>query len=147
MNKYEAPVVVVNDELAEGVYAGSGTQSSTDCWTVNPVPVQELDGSGSKVFEIHCAHNMAAEHISSSTTVVLTFSSNLVSARSEFDTQVSGNTVTITRTLLADAYKSGDNMTYKVWVSTGDEVTTRALSCTGATITCVHETNVQGKLD
>ncbi len=146
MNKYEAPVVVANDELAEGVYAASGAQSSTNCWTVNPVAVQAWNGSH-KVFEIRCTHNVAAEHISGSTTVVLTFSANLSNACSEFDTQVSGNTVTITRTLLADAYKSGDLMTYKVWVSTGDEATTRALACTGATITCLHETNVQGKLD
>ncbi len=146
---YEKPVVLANDDVAEGVYAASGAvagDSSSDCWTVDPVSVQDWDG-GSHVFEIRCVHSDAVEHISGATTVTLTFSAPIASARSEFDCNYSGSTVTITRTLLADAYKSGDNMTYKVWVSTGDEATTKAITCTGATITCKHETNVQGKYD
>lgn len=145
MKNYTKPVVLLNDELAEGVYADSGTLS-TDCWTIDPVSVQPWSGSH-HVFEIRCSHNANVEHISGKTVVTLTFSSPLTDARSEFPCTFTGSTVTVTRTLLADAYKSGDKMTYKVEVSTGDEATTKAITCTGATITCTHETNVQGKLD
>lgn len=142
MMDYEKPVVLANEDVAEGVYAASGA-GSADCWTVSPVSVQDWDGS-SHVFEVHCVHTNTVEHISSASTVTLTFSNTLTAARSEFDTTFSGNTVTVVRTLLADAYKSGDSVTYKVWVSTGDEATTKAITCTGATITCTKTVNVQG---
>ena len=147
MKDYVKPVVLENEELAEGVYAASGAgASSTDCWTVEPVSVQDWSGSH-HVFEIRCTHSTAVEHISGETTVKLTFSNTLTDAYSEFPCSFSGSTATVTRTLLADAYKSGDTMTYKVWVKAADEATTKAISCTGATITCKHETNVQGKYD
>ena len=146
MKNYVKPVVLDNEEVFEGVYAASGDVSSMDCWTIEPVSVQDWDGN-SHVFEIRCVHSNAVEHISGATTVTLTFSNTLTSARSEFECSFSGSVVTVTRTLLADDYKSGDTMTYKVWVSTGDEATTKAIACTGVTITCKHETNVQGKLD
>lgn len=183
MKTYERPIVLLNEELAEGVYAASGAVSddpynpeptpggesgnnpeatpapggsgaetevgsavTTDCWTVDPVSVQDWNGS-QHVFEIRCAHSNSVEHISSNTEVVLTFSSPVTDASSEFPCTFSGNTVTINRTLLADAYQSGDNMTYKVWVKAGDEATTKSISCVNATISCTHETNVQGKYD
>ncbi|MCH5337584.1 MAG: hypothetical protein J1E03_02275 [Acetatifactor sp.] len=142
MKNYVKPVVLTNDELAEGVYAASGS-SAADCWTVEPVSVQDSNGSH-HVFEIRCKHSTAVEHISSATTVVLTFSAPLKDAYSEFTSSFSGSTVTVVRTLLADAYKSGDTMTYKVWVQAADEAATKAITCTGATITCTKTVNVQG---
>lgn len=76
--------------------------------------------------------------------MTLTFSQPLTDAYSEFSSTFSGNTVTVVRELLADAYKSGDTMTYKVWVKASDEATTKAISCTGATISCTKSVNVQG---
>ncbi len=143
MSTYEKPVVFVNEGVAEGIFAGSG---ELECWTVEPVSVQDWSGSH-HVFEIRCVHSTSVAHISSATTVTLTFSNTLTDAYSEFPVSWSGNTVVITRTLLADAYHSGDVMTYKVWVKAADEATTKALSCTGATIKCTHERNVQGELD
>lgn len=142
MMNYEKPVVLANEDIAEGVYAASG-ESAADCWTVVPYSVQDWNGSH-HVFEIHCEHSDAVEHISSASTVTLTFSNTLTDAYSEFSTSFSGNSVTVVRTLLADAYKSGDSVTYKVWVSTGDEATTKAITCTGATISCTKTVNVQG---
>ncbi len=143
MKNYEKPIVLSTEELAEGVYLASGGMSSAECWTVSAASVQDWDGS-SHVFEVHCIHSDTVEHISSASTVTLTFSGSIADARSEFPCSVSGNSVTVTRTLLADAYKSGDDVTYKVWASTGDEATTRALSCTGASISCTKTVNVQG---
>jgi len=139
--KYEKPVVHVNEELAEGVYAASG--SVGDCWTVDPVSVQDWNGSH-HVFEIRCVHSNAVEHISSASTVELVFNNPIKDAYSEFSCSFSGNTVTVTRELLANAYKSGDTMTYKVWVQGSDEATTKSMACTHATISCTKTVNVQG---
>lgn len=140
MKGYEKPIAVINDELNEGVYAASGA----DCWTVNARSVQDWNGSH-HVFEVSCQHSTAVEHISSATTVTLTFSNTLTDAYSEFSSSFSGNSVTVTRELHANAYKSGDNVTYKVWVKAADEASTKALAVTGATISCTKTVNVQGK--
>lgn len=141
MKEYVTPMILANEELSEGVYAASG---SADCWTVDAYSVQEFNNSH-QVFEVHCVHSDTVEHISSASTVVLVFNYPVVDAYSEFDTSVSGNTVTIVRSLLADSYKSGDNVTYKVWVQASDEATTKALAVQGASISCTKSVNVQGK--
>ncbi len=143
MKGYEKPIVMVNDGLSEGVYAASGAAEAADCWTVNPVSVQDWNGSH-HVFEIRCVHSTAVEHISSASTVTLTFDQPVTDAYSEFSCTASGNTVTVIRELHANAYKSGDTMTYKVWVKAADEATTKAIACTGATISCTKTVNVQG---
>lgn len=140
MKKYQSPLVMVSDGCSEGVYASSGTP---ECWTITPVSVQDWNGSH-HVFEIRCVHSNTVEHISDATEVVLTFNTAVTDAYSEFACTFSGNTVVITRTLLADAYKSGDNMTYKVWVKGADELSTKSLACIGASITCTKVVNVQG---
>lgn len=143
MKSYAKPVVLANDEVAEGVYAGSGT-SSADCWTIN-VEEQNYDGAN-RIFEVQCVHSTDVEHISDASEVTLTFSANVTNAFAEagYPCVVSGKKVTITRTLLANAYKSGDRMTYKVFVQCSDAATTQAVRCTGATISCDKKVNVQG---
>lgn len=143
MKGYEKPMVIVNDGLSEGVYAGSGTAEAADCWTVDPVSVQDWNGSH-HVFEIRCVHSTAVQHISSASTVTLTFNNAVTDAYSEFPCSFSGATVTVTRELHANAYKSGDTMTYKVWVKAADEATTKSIACVGATISCTKTVNVQG---
>ena len=145
MKDYEKPVVKINDEVSEGVYAASGDEEP-ECWTIEAVSVQDWNGSH-HVFEIRCVHSTSVVHISSATNVNLTFSDSLTDAYSEFTCSFSGNVVSVTRELLADAYHSGDNMTYKVWVKAADEATTKAITCTNATIQCTHAVNVQGGYD
>ncbi len=146
MKAYVKPVVLAAEELSEGIYTASGEDITTDCWTVDAVDVQDWNGSH-HVFEVRCRHSTSVEHISSSTLVTLTFSSPVTDAYSEFTCNYSGNTVTIERELHANAYKSGDNMTYKVWVKAADEPTTKSISCTQKVISCMHKANVQGKYD
>lgn len=146
MKTYVKPVVLAAEELSEGIYTASGEDITTDCWTVDAVSVQDWNGSH-HVFEVRCRHSTSAEHISSSTLVTLTFSSPVTDAYSEFACNYSGNTVTIERELHANAYKSGDDMTYKVWVKAADEPTTKSISCTQKVISCTHKTNVQGNYD
>jgi len=145
MKNYEKPIAVVNDELSEGVYAASGA-SSADCWTINPYSVQDWNGSH-HVFEVKIVHSDSVKHISTASTSTITFSNNLQDAYSEGNVSVSfgGNTVTAVRTLHANAYQSGDVATFKVWVQAADEATTKALTVTGATISCTKSVNVQGE--
>lgn len=142
MKNYEKPVVKINEDISEGVYAASGDEAA-DCWTVKADSVQDWNGSH-HVFEVKIVHSDTVEHISSASTVTLTFSPAPTDAYSEFPSSLNGNAVTIIRELLADAYKSGDNATYKVWVKAEDEATTKAIVCTGATISCTKTVNVQG---
>ena len=150
MEKYVKPVVVVNEDYAEGVYAASG---DGDCWSVWVKGEQDWTGpdSGNHIFEIAASHSTDVTHISSATTIVVTFSSNITNAYAEngtdYSVSFSGNTAYITRTLLADAYHDGDEVTYKIFVSTGDEATTKALAVTGLTISCEKTVNVQGGID
>lgn len=145
MKSYEKPIAVVNDGLSEGVYAASGA-GSADCWTINPYSVQDWSGSH-HVFEIKIIHSDAVKHISQSSTSVLTFSNTLTDVSSEGNVSVSfsGNTVTAVRTLHANAYQSGDVATFKIFARAADEATTKALTITGATISCEKVVNVQGE--
>ncbi len=147
MKSYEKPCVVSSDGLSEGVYMGSG-ENASDCWTINPYSVQDWNGDH-HVFEIACAHTTAVKHISTAATVTLTFSNTLTDAYTEsnFTCSFSGNTATVVRTLHANAYNSGDHVTFKVWAKASDEATTKALAVTGATISCTKTANVQGEID
>ncbi len=142
MKEYEKPVVIINDEISEGVYAASGDETA-DCWSVAPVSVQDWNGSH-HVFEVRCVHSTAVQHISSQSTVTLTFDHPLTDAYSEFPCSFSDTTVTVERELHANAYKSGDTMTYKVWVKASDEASTKSISCIGSSISCTKTANVQG---
>lgn len=148
MKKYEKPIVMINEDLAEGVYAASGLTGpagTSDCWSFDVTSVQEWNGSH-QVFQVHLVHHTNLEHISGATVVSIMFSSPLSDAYSQFpdDDSFSGNTLTITRTLLADAYNDGDDVTYKVWASTGDEATTKALTVLDVKVSCDKQINVQG---
>lgn len=145
MKNYEKPVVLANEELAEGVYAASGV-SSADCWSIDAYSVQDWNGQH-HVFEVRIVHSDQVQHISTQSTAVLTFNNTVTDAYTEGNCQASfsGNTVTVVRTLHANAYQSGDNATYKVWVKAADEATTKGLTITGKSISDTGITvNVQG---
>ena len=149
MKTYEKPVVIENEDLAEGVFAASGDSgSSSDCWTVSGRSVQDWNGSHN-VFEMSAVHSTGVTHITTQVTFIYTFSTPITDAYAEagFSTTVSGNTVTVVRDLHANGYHSGDNVTFKVWVKAADEATTKAIALTGISYTCRHETNVQGGND
>ena len=146
MVKYEKPVLDVVAGFSENVYMASGNNGGGDCWIVGGSSVQDSNGSH-HVFEIRATHSNQVEHISTGVTYVITFSAPLTDAYAEFPYTVSGNTVVVTRELHANGYKSGDNVTFKVWAKGADEATTKALAITGISWSCQHATNVQGKYD
>ena len=143
MKNYEKPVVLVNEELAEGVYAGSG---DGDCWTIELKEDQQFGGGslGGKTFRVYCEH-IGMQHISLASTSTITFNSPIVSAKCEnFVTTVNGNTVTIVRENHANAYTAHDEFNSLLEVIAADEATTRALNVMDKSIKCTKTTNVQG---
>ena len=150
MKNYVKPVIITNDEIAESVYmaSGDGSNWSSDCWTIKVNGEQKWAGD-SHVFELRADHSSDYVHISGCTIVTVTFSAPLSEngSRAEFPYVINGNTMIVTRELLGDSYKSGDNYTFKVWASTGDQATTEAISITNLTISCRHDVNVQGGID
>ena len=146
MVKYEKPVLDVVAGFSENVYMASGNNGGGDCWVVSGTSDQDLAGS-CHVFVVKATHSNQVEHISTGVTYVITFSAPVVYSYSEFPCTYSGNTVVVTRELHANGYKSGDNVTFKVWAQAADEATTKALAITGISWSCQHATNVQGKYD
>ncbi len=145
MKQYEKPMIVDTEGMAEGVFAASGADEP-ECWTIDVRSVQDWDGAN-HVFEVHCVHMTGLKHISASSTTTFTFNNVLEDGRSEFTTTISGNTMTVTRELLGDAYNSGDRYTMKIWARASTEALTRGLVVTNATISCEHAVNVQGGFD
>lgn len=152
MRKYQKPVLKVNDSLAEGVYAASGsvtadsvgTDTSGDCWTVS-VTKDQNDAGGYCTFRVAANHSNSVVHISTKTVVTVQFSDVVSSAEFEgFDASVSGTVVTLTRKSHANGYKAGDNFNslLKIWAD--NYKTIQAIS---SSIVCTHEVNVQGGYD
>lgn len=148
--KYEKPIVVATDDLAEGVYAASGSgvlgdsTTSGDCWTVT-VTKDQNDAGGYCTFRVAATHSTSVTHISTKTTVTIAFSSNVTAAEFEgFNASVSGSVVTLTRESHANAYYSGDNFNtlLKIWADDYQNIT-----YTSASISCTHAVNVQGGYD
>lgn len=142
MKNYEKPVVLANEDVAEGVYAASGG----NCWTPTILSSQDWNGSH-HVFEVHNSHSASVEHISLAYTVVISFSAPITDAYAEnnWPCSCNGSDVTVTRTSHANAYQSGDETSFKVFVKAADEGTTKALTANGITcINCEKTVNVQG---
>ena len=143
MKNYEKPVVLVNEELAEGVYAGSG---DGDCWTIRASQDQEYGGGslGGKTFRVYCEH-IGMQHISLASTFTITFDGPVLNAKCEnFATTVSGNTVTVVRENHANAYQAHDDFNSLLEVIATTEAQTRALTISSMSIKCTKTTNVQG---
>lgn len=148
MMNYEKPIILANEDVAEGVYAASGAGISTDCWNIGVSSVQDWNGS-ENTFEVKMTHSTGVVHITNNVVITLIFSTAVTNVRTEggVSCTFSGNTATVTRQLHANGYNSGDTATFKVFATTGDETTTKALGCSIGSYTCTHMENVQGGLD
>lgn len=140
MKGYESPIIYDNEELAEGVYAsGSG---SGDCWTIDYTVPQAWNGTA-KVFEIKCKHSRSVFHSSQGTIITLMFDQPIVSAYCENSTdykvEISGATVKLERNLYADAFFSGDDVTFKLFVNTGSKESTEVVNILSKSIQCKHD--------
>ncbi len=139
---YSKPIVLTHSDMAEGVYAASGAAT---CWSGSAISVQDWNGS-QHVFEVRIYHSAEVQHISDAVTITMQFSSPLtdVSAENGWSCTANGSTVTVTRPSHANAYNSGDSVTFKVWAKAADEATTKALYANITGFSCDYRANVQG---
>jgi hypothetical protein len=163
MNNYVSPVIFDNDELAEGVYAsGSG---AGECWSMTYSEDQRITpeknpGEQYVTYRIKAVHSTGLMHISASTTIFVNFTGTgiwgvevdgvkanvgggLVSGKNGsngFDVSCTTTGAVIKRTMLADAYGSGDNFDILLRINdkAGDSVVT------GISWSCEKVDNVQG---
>lgn len=150
MKTYESPIILAYEELAEGVYAASGTpekdyENDPDCWTLAIAQDQIVAHEGWTTYRVQANHPGTVQHISEKTVVTVVFSKPITNAEFEgFDVQVSGCTVVLTRESHGNSYYSADqfNTLLKVWT---DDPTD--LSIVSSQITCTHVPNVQGGMD
>ncbi len=155
MREYVKPIVLENEELAEGVYAASGSvgegapdegvTDEAECWTVEVTKEQVVAHEGWANFRVKAEHSLV-QHISTASTVVINFSQNITSANFEgFDVSISGSVVTLTRASHGNSYNTHDNYNTLLKVYCEDPTT---LSIVGVpTITCTKSVNVQGGFD
>lgn len=140
MKKYERPVIVVNEELAEGVYAASGVTDG-ECWTVDVQWAQTVDDNNVN-FRVIANHPGTVAHISSASTVTIVFSHNVTSAKFEgFAADVNGNVVTLTRASHGNSYYSADQYNSLLELNTPNA---REISVVSSSIVCTKTVNVQG---
>ena len=151
MRGYEKPMIIPSGEQ-EGVFMASGMVGSAgpdasepDCWEGYAQSVQDWNGSH-HVFEMRITHSPSVEHISTAVTLGLHFNYPVVDIYSENDwaCTMNGMDGTVKRTSHANAYRSGDNVTFKVWARAADEPTTKSLACSITWFECEKSVNVQG---
>ena len=78
MRVYESPTVLLNEDLAEGVYAASGASASSDCWSVDAYFHQTpVNGDRRYVIQINAKHNWGIAAIDAHTSnCIITISFN-----------------------------------------------------------------------
>ena len=144
MRNYEKPVVLMCEDIAEGVYAASGSVEDPECWSI-AVNSDQQDAGGYHTFRVEAHHNLSALHISERTRIEITFTHAVTNAEFEgFVATCSGNTVELVRETHGNSYASGDqyNSLLKIWSDDYKEI-----SVVKANIFCTHKENVQGQND
>lgn len=132
MKNYERPVVLLNEELAEGVYAGSG-----DCYTFNIKKVQSPEqGRNNYKFQIDGTHAATDGHHSTMRHVVVEFNQPVeyVSSLAE---QVSGSGTCV---LTLEYYKGNGSYHNNAneYIGLGDLVVVSGEGLEATKIYCVY---------
>lgn len=104
MKKYEKPIVMINEDLAEGVYAASGAPAgydSSDCWVIihNGETSNSVPSESAREFQFNANHaSLDVGHAPDSVWVV-NFSQTIteVVSCSGLYTEISGDTVYVYR--------------------------------------------------
>lgn len=90
MKKYEKPVIKINEELSEGIYASSGTS----CYTVNAYITQIPQvGRGDYRIQLNAIHN--ADHTNNSQTLTISFNQSVSYVSSNGELIYGNNTDTL----------------------------------------------------
>ena len=137
MKNYEKPVVLVNEELAEGVYAGSG-----NCYTFDARITQTpQNGRDTYIIQIDGTHDAADHHHSDSRTVKISFNQNVtyVSSGAEVMTGSGTNTLYLTYVQKNGDYHNNGGPEFiglgNLTVKAGDGLAITGICCTD----CYHK--------
>ena len=119
---YEKPIIIDNEELAEGVYAtGRG-----NCWTVTYEIKQRNTNPYDPFVNVRIKGQHLAQHTSSALEIKITFDRAIRSAIFDFDgfdCTVSGCEVTLKRNNHANGFGSLDNFDSNLRIVTSDPKT------------------------
>ncbi len=134
MKKYERPVVMINEELAEGVYAASG--NGVDCWIVikDAETNNEVASDNSREFNFYATHaSIDVGHIPDAVWVV-NFNQDIleVVSCSGMYTEVNGSQVKVYRAWENKNQNEGWGFALRV-KTTGE---TSTLACKNSYIEC-----------
>ena len=140
MKNYEKPIVMINEDMAEGVYAASG------CWTIYTTFGNRVESEGYSNFRVIANHNSTL-HISTATTIVIPFDGNVSAPEFDggaFTASASGNIVTLVRANHANSEGSADgfNSNLKVYCDANTAPIDRDI-----TYTCDKQISVNGGMD
>lgn len=130
MKDYVKPVVLVNEELAEGVYAASGS----DCYTVTANIHQRPEtGRGDYRIQVDATHAAADSHHSGKQVLILSFNQAVEYSSSN------GKLVSGSGTCISIEYEYHSNANGNIGL--GDVVvkSDAGLAVTGAILTCNHD--------
>lgn len=136
MTNYEKPIVLSNEDLAEGVYAASGVPGSgADCYTVTAYIHQTPEtGRGDFRIQVNAVHAALDDHHSGKQVLVLYFNQAVTYKGSNGTLDGGDGTASIS---IAYAYHNNayDN------VGLGDVIveSDAGLSVTGAQLICNHD--------
>lgn len=131
--KYEKPIVLVNEELAEGVYAASG------CYTVSAYITQTPE-TGRENYCIHMDAVHDATHHSTQQVVDLAFNQSVnYEWCNAANCSCSGSgTSKLTLTFEYHANNTENHGLGDVYVTSGDGLAITGVQCTGCNMTCAQ---------
>lgn len=135
MKNYEKPIVLVNEELAEGVYAASGAAAGDDCYSVTAYIHQTPEtGRGDFRIQVDAVHAAGDGHHSGKQTLVLSFNQTVTYVGSNGSLSGGDNTASIR---IDYTYHNNGNDN----IGLGDVIVTSdaGLAVTGAMLICNHD--------
>ncbi|MCH5342950.1 MAG: hypothetical protein J1E64_02845 [Acetatifactor sp.] len=135
MKNYEKPIVLMNDEVSEGVYAASGAGAGGDCYTVTAY-IHQKPETGREDYRIQVDATHAAKDLHHSTEQVLTLYFNqpvTFSFCSDSNATLSGGNGTSALDITYNYHNNANDH-----IGLGDVVVTSAdgLAVTGAVLKC-----------
>lgn len=133
--EYEKPIAIENDELAEGVYAASGSVVGNECYTVSAYIHQTPEiGRGDYRIQVNGIHAAANGHHSGEQILTLTFNQPVDYSWSN-GTLVGGNGTSTINIKYTYHNNGNDNIGLGDIVVTADD----GLAITGAVLSCNYD--------
>lgn len=138
MMNYEKPVVLANEDVAEGVYAASGAGvGGSNCYTVSAYITQTPE-TGNETYCIHMDAVHMAEHHSTQQVVDLSFNQSVdFQWCNAANCTCSGSgSSTLTLTFSYHANFTENHGLGDVYVSSGEGLAVTGVTCTSCNMTC-----------